>query len=170
MSFLLTDEEFIEDLKKDPRYSHVNIDKELGVMRKWYESRGMDLYRSSILKWLDRKEIPVKKEIIKKMEACFKCSDGLVFASKEGATFAFRCPCGGGNYSDAFPIWDENMMNVGYVLPKPEIASPEAIERLKRGGFEFRGLPEAVDRRDKLKEQARRLEEEMAQAVPVKEI
>lgn len=62
----LTDLDFIKELKNNPAYKHVNIDRELGKMEAWLLThRGRQKTRKFIVNWLNKIDAPV---IIKKPE------------------------------------------------------------------------------------------------------
>jgi len=58
--FPLTDFEFLETLKNDPTYKHINIDFELGKMDAWLLANpGRQKTRRFIVKWLNRIDKPL---------------------------------------------------------------------------------------------------------------
>lgn len=57
----LTDEEWIESLKKNPAYSHIDIPSELGKMDAWLSLHpGRKKSRPFVLNWLNKIEKPLK--------------------------------------------------------------------------------------------------------------
>lgn len=59
----LTDAEFIAELKKNPAYRHIDIDRELGKMDAWLltpRARGRSKTRDFAVNWLNRIEAPMQ--------------------------------------------------------------------------------------------------------------
>ena len=58
-----TDDEWLCDLKKDPTYSHVDIDNELGKMKQWLslpKNAKRKLTRPFILNWINKIDKPLE--------------------------------------------------------------------------------------------------------------
>lgn len=58
----LTDDEFLEELRKNPAYSHVNFPVELGKMDAWFltpKGHGRKKTRQFILNWLNKIDAPM---------------------------------------------------------------------------------------------------------------
>ncbi len=56
-----TDEEWLNGLKKNPVYSGINIDRELGKMQVWLSLRpGRKMTRRFIVNWLNKIDAPIQ--------------------------------------------------------------------------------------------------------------
>lgn len=57
----IAEQEFIDSLKSNPAYRHVNIDKELYRIDEWLKRHpGRMKTRRFVLGWLDRQEVPLQ--------------------------------------------------------------------------------------------------------------
>ena len=82
MTLKLSDKSFIDFLRSNPAFSHINIDKELFKIDEWLKRHpGRHKTRRFVLHWLDRIEIPLQSGVSKLTEKrapiltrCFICS------------------------------------------------------------------------------------------------
>jgi hypothetical protein len=60
---VLTDEEFLHSLRKNPAYAHINLEVERGKMQAWLllpKNKGRKLTQRFILNWLNKIEAPIQ--------------------------------------------------------------------------------------------------------------
>lgn len=54
-----SNDEFLSDLKKDPTYSHIDIERELGKAKRWAEANNKQVNQRSFINWLNRIDKPM---------------------------------------------------------------------------------------------------------------
>ena len=58
----IAEEEFIQSLKNNPAYKHINIDRELIKIDEWLKRHpGRMKTRKFVIGWLSRQEVPLKE-------------------------------------------------------------------------------------------------------------
>lgn len=65
---VLSDDEWLDKLRNDPTYSHVDIDTEYGKAQNWCEERRRQCTRRFFINWLNRIEKPMNASGLKKQE------------------------------------------------------------------------------------------------------
>ncbi|MCG3177021.1 MAG: hypothetical protein MOGMAGMI_01985 [Candidatus Omnitrophica bacterium] len=86
----VTDEVWLAELKKDSIYSHINIDQEIGKMKRWLELRPARKFsRRFIINWLNKIERPIVQKKADVLKRCIVCSKDF----PESKFWAHRTAC-----------------------------------------------------------------------------